>query len=60
MSCLNFLTNVAKGAAGAVAVGVALPIFGPVGAISATGAAVTSVVGGVLGAIDSINDDDEE
>lgn len=53
MSLVNALWNVAKGAAAGVAVITALPVFGAVGTITATGLAVGSIVGGLAGAYDA-------
>lgn len=54
MSVLGFFENVAKCAVGAVAVAIVLPIAGPVGTITATGAAVVASMGGTAGAIEHI------
>ena len=59
MSFVDGLVTIAKGAAAGVAVGVALPVFGTVGTITATGMVVTSLVGGALGAADAINEENE-
>ena len=60
MSFVSGLINIVKGATAGVAVGVALPVFGAVGAISATGLAITSVAGAVLGAADSVEKDEDD
>lgn len=59
MSFVNGLLTIAKGAAAGVSVGVALPVFGAVGTITATGIAVTSLAGAALGAADAVNEEDE-
>lgn len=56
MSFIDTLKNIATGAAAGVLVITALPIFGAVGAITATGAAVGSIAGGVAGLVDSLDD----
>lgn len=45
MGFVNLLKTAAMGAAAGVALVTALPVFGAVGAITATGAAIGSVVG---------------
>ena len=52
MSLVDFWWGVAKGAAAGVAVVTALPVAGAVGTITAAGASVASVAGGVAGAAD--------
>jgi len=47
------LVKITAGAAAGVAAGVALPVFGAVGTITAVGVTVTSLVGGALGAADA-------
>lgn len=55
MTFLGSLKNIVLGAPlGVVAVTV-LPIFGAVGAITATGIAVGSLVGAVCGVLDEVN-----
>lgn len=54
MGFLDMLENMAKGAATGVAVVVALPVFGPVGAITATGIALASSVGAAAALIDDV------
>lgn len=51
--------KVLGGAAGAIACVVALPIAGPVGAITAVGAAVAGGIGAAAGGIASVGEDDE-
>ncbi len=53
MKIVETAAHVLKGATVAVAVVTALPIAGPVGTITAAGAAVASVAGAVCGYIDS-------
>lgn len=60
MSCLDFLEDVTKGAIAGVAVVTALPIMGAVGTITATGVVVGSSVGALLGAIDSVDNEENE
>ena len=56
MSWVNVLEKVAKAAGVGVVAVTALPFFGAVGAITATGVAVGALVGGTLGAVDEINE----
>lgn len=53
MAFVKSLFNVVAGAGACVAAATALPIFGAVGTITATGIAVASVVGGVCGVADT-------
>jgi len=55
MSILGFIGSVAKGATVMVAAVTVLPIAGAVGTITATGATVSSVLGGTAGAVDYVN-----
>ena len=52
MSYTNILLNIAKGAGAGVLAITALPLFGAVGAITATGVVVGSLIGGATGAAD--------
>jgi len=52
MGNVDRMKNAAKGATVAVGLAVALPVFGPVGSLTAAGAAVASVVGGIAGLLD--------
>jgi len=54
MTIVNILKNVVIGSAAGVATVVALPVFGAVGAISATGTVVASLAGAACGIYDSI------
>ena len=56
MSMVRGLIKVAEGAAIGVAALTALPIFGSVGTITATGVAVGAIVGAVAGIIDEVVD----
>jgi hypothetical protein len=56
MSFIDTLKNIATGAAAGVLVVTALPIFGAIGAVTATGAAIGSVAGGLAGLVDSLED----
>lgn len=56
MKLVATLWNVAKGAAAGVAVLTALPVFGAVGTLTATGLAVGSVLGGMAGAYDALRE----
>ncbi|CAB3785938.1 hypothetical protein LMG28614_02244 [Paraburkholderia ultramafica] len=58
MSFLNSLENIAKGAAAGVLVVTALPIFGPVGTITALGVAVASSLGATAALADEMNKDE--
>ncbi|WP_155637719.1 hypothetical protein [Burkholderia cepacia] len=58
MTFIETLEKMAKGAAAGVVVVTALPIFGPVGAITATGAAVASGMGAAAALIDELLEDD--
>lgn len=55
MSFLTTFKSITACSAACVLAGTALPIFGAVGTITATGAAVCSVIGGIAGLIDSVN-----
>ena len=55
MTFLGSLKNIVIGAPLGIIAVTALPIFGAVGAISATGIAVGSVVGAVCGVLDELN-----
>ena len=55
MSMVRGLIKVAEGAVIGVAALTALPIFGAVGTITATGVAVGSIVGAFAGIIDELN-----
>ena len=52
MSLVDFFCDVAAGAVAGVALVTALPVAGAVGTITAVGAFVASVAGGVAGAAD--------
>jgi hypothetical protein len=52
MSYTNILINLAKGAGAGVLAITALPVFGAVGAITATGVVVGSLMGAAAGAAD--------
>lgn len=54
MSILSTLEVVAKGAAAGVAVVTALPVFGAVGVVTATGAAVGATCGALAVLADSL------
>ena len=54
MSYLNTLTKIAKGAVVGVTAATALPIFGAVGTITATGVAIAATVGALAGLADGI------
>ena len=54
MSLLNTLENIVKGAAVGVAAVTALPLFGPVGTITAMGVAAASTIGMVVSLVDEI------
>ena len=54
MSLLNTLENIVKGAAVGVAAVTALPLFGPVGTITAMGVAAGSTIGMVVSLVDEI------
>lgn len=60
MSFLNVMVKATIGAAAGVALVTALPVFGAVGAITATGLAVGSSGGAAAGAADAINEDKEK
>ena len=55
-SVLDTIKNIGIGAGAAVVTVTALPIAGPVGTITAAGSAVASIVGGIGGLIDSVED----
>ena len=59
MGLVSGLLKIATGAVAGVAAVTVLPIFGAVGAITATGIAVGSVLGGAAGAVDEINSKDK-
>lgn len=58
MSLIDTLENMVKGAAVGVATVTALPIFGAVGAITATGVIVGSTVGAAAALADEVKKDD--
>lgn len=53
MSFVSALSNIAKGALVGVTAATALPIFGAVGTITATGAAIAATVGAMAGLVDA-------
>lgn len=55
MKLVETMKMAAIGAVAGVALVVALPVFGGVGAITATGAAIGSVLGALAGVYDSMN-----
>ena len=57
MGMVSGLTKVAKGAVVGVAAITALPVFGAVGAITATGVAVGAIIGAVAGIADEVIDE---
>lgn len=57
MALVPLIKKIGVGAGVAVVAVTALPIAGAVGTITATGAAVASVVGAVAGAIDHFHDE---
>jgi len=59
MGFVSGLMKVAAGAAAGVAAVTALPIFGAVGTITAAGIAVGSTIGGIAGAVDEINSEQQ-
>lgn len=59
MKLVNMIVKAGIGAAAAIVTVTALPIAGPIGAITATGAAISSTVGAGAGIIDEIMEDDE-
>ena len=56
MKLVPLLKNVALGASAGVALLTALPIFGAVGTITAAGAVVGSLVGGMAGVLDTLRE----
>lgn len=58
MSMLGFLGDAVKGIALTTSAIVALPVLGPVGAISTVGAVVAVAVGTTAAAIDHASDED--
>ncbi len=58
MGYVSSLIKVAAGAGAGVAAVTALPVFGAVGAITATGIAIGSIVGAVAGVADELKDND--
>lgn len=56
MSLVNCICNAAKGAAASVALITLLPIAGPIGTITAGGAAIAATTGCLAGVIDSIRE----
>lgn len=57
MSAVEFLGNAAKAAATGVALVAAVPVFGAIGTVTATGAAVGSALGIAATVIDAVQDD---
>lgn len=60
MSSVRGLVKVAAGAGAGVAVVTALPIFGAVGAITATGLVVGSLLGAAAGVADEVAENKKE
>jgi hypothetical protein len=60
MALIPMIKKIGVGAGVAVVAVTALPIAGAVGTITATGAAVASILGGIAGAIDHIHDEKPE
>lgn len=56
MKIVPLIRNVSIGASAGVALLTALPVFGAVGTITAAGAVVGSLVGGVAGVLDTMRD----
>jgi hypothetical protein len=56
MKLVSLLKNVSLGASAGVALLTALPIFGAVGTITAAGAVVGSLVGGMAGVLDTLRE----
>lgn len=56
MKFVTLLKNVSLGATAGVALLTALPVFGAAGTITAAGAVVGSLVGGVVGLLDSLRE----
>lgn len=52
MSNIDRMVNATKGAAVAVGLATALPVFAPVGTITAAGIAISSTLGAILGLLD--------
>ncbi len=60
MEFVNSLAKIATGAAAGVAVITALPIFGAVGTITATGAVVGALIGSGAGLADALRNSKKE
>jgi hypothetical protein len=58
MNYLDTLESIAKGAGTGVAVVIALPVFGAVGTITATGVAVGSAIGAAAALVDKMKDEE--
>jgi hypothetical protein len=56
MKLIPLIRNVALGASAGVALLTALPVFGAAGTITAAGAVVGSLVGGMAGWLDTVRD----
>ena len=56
MKLVSLIKNVSLGASAGVALLTALPVFGAVGTLTAAGALIGSVVGGVAGALDTLRE----
>jgi hypothetical protein len=56
MSLVSIFVKATKGAAAGVAVITALPFFGAVGTITAAGLAVGSLIGGIAGIADGLQE----
>lgn len=54
---IKLLKSIAGGSVVGVAALTALPVFGGIGVLTATGAVVGSVVGAIAAAVDSLNND---
>lgn len=60
MALVQLIKKIGVGAGVAVVAVTALPVAGAVGTITATGAVVASIVGGIAGAIDHIHEERSE
>ncbi len=60
MKVVPLLRNVSLGASAGVALLTALPVFGAVGTITAAGAVVGSLIGGMAGVLDSLREQRRE
>lgn len=60
MGLIGLMGNITKGAIAGVAMATVLPVAGAVGSITATGVAVSSVIGGAAGVYDHVSEEKQK